>query len=123
EERECSLVGFWRMTVQVRQEQFFDHFSSEHFQYGGVRVERKDVGPRALAAYSSRFILDKTRFLDARGDERRNNFDIRYAGARSGFDWDLEAMAQFGDVGDKSVRAWAVGSRSGHTIANQACAP
>ncbi|PYO21876.1 MAG: hypothetical protein DMD88_08150 [Candidatus Rokuibacteriota bacterium] len=123
EQREWRFIGFWSMPVQYRQEHFFDDFSSEHFQYGGVRVERKDVGPGDLAAYYSRFILDKSRFLDARGDERRNNFDIRYAGARSGFDWDLEAMAQFGDVGDKSVRAWAVGSRSGHTIANQAWAP
>jgi len=123
EQREWRFIGFWSMPVQYRQEHFFDDFSSEHFQYGGVRVERKDVGPGDLAAYYSRFILDKTRFLDARGDERRNNFDIRYAGARSGFDWDLEAMGQFGDVGDKSVRAWAVGSRSGYTIANQAWAP
>jgi len=83
-----------------------------------VRVERQGVGPGDLAAYYSRFILDKTRFLDARGDERRHNFDIRYAGARSGFDWDLEAMGQVGDIGGKNIRAWAVGSRSGYTIAD-----
>src|SRR5258706_13413311 len=61
-------------------------------------------------------MLDNTRFLDASGDERRNNFDIHYAGVRSGFDWDTEAMAQFGDIGGKNIRAWAVGSRSGYTI-------
>ncbi len=97
EQREWRFIGFWSMPVQYRQEHFFDDFSSEHFQYGGVRVERKDVGPGDLAAYYSRFILDKTRFLDARGDERRNNF---------------------GDIGGKSIRAWGVGSRSGYTIAD-----
>src|SRR5258707_2741760 len=116
EQREWRFIGFWSMPVQYRHEHFFDDFSSEHFQYGGVRVERKDVGPGDLAAYYSRFILDKTRFLDARGDERRNNFDIRYAGARSGFDWDLEAMAQFGDFGGKRIRDWARGSRIRYTF-------
>src|SRR5437667_5988767 len=107
EQREWRFIGFWSMPVQYRQEHFFDDFSSEHFQYGGVRVERKDVGPGDLAAYYSRFILDKSRFLDTRGDERRNNFDIRYAGARSGFDWDLEAMAQSGPGADAPVPAVA----------------
>src|SRR5213594_822236 len=118
EQREWRFIGFWSMPVQYRHEHFFDDFSSEHFQYGGVRAERKNVGPGDLSAYYSRFILDKTRFLDARGDERRNNFDLRYAGARSGFDWDVEAMGQVGDIGGKSIRAWGVGSRSGYTIAD-----
>src|SRR5258706_936304 len=111
------------MPVQYRHEHFFEDFSSEHFQYGGVRAERQDVGPGDLSAYYSRFMRDNTRFLDASGDERRNNFDIRYAGARSGFDWDLEAMGQAGDIGGKSIRAWAVGGRSGYAIANVAWAP
>jgi len=123
EQGQWRFIGFWSMPVQYRHEHFFDDFSSEHFQYGGVRAERKDVGPGDLSAYYSRFILDKTRFLDARGDERRHNLDVRYAGANSGFDWDLEAMGQAGDIGAKSIRAWAVGSRSGYTIANAAWAP
>ena len=123
EQREWRFIGFWSMPVQYRHEHFFDDFSSEHFQYGGVRAERKNVGPGDLSAYYSRFILDKTRFLDARGDERRHNVDVRYAGASSGFDWDLEAMGQAGDIGGKDIRAWAVGSRSGYTITNLDWAP
>jgi hypothetical protein len=118
ERREWRFIGFWSMPVQYRREHFFDDFSDKHFQYGGVRVERKDVGPGDLAAYYSRFILDKTHFLDGGGDERRNNFDIRYAGTGRGFDWDLEAMGQVGDIGGKSIRAWGVGSRSGYTFAD-----
>jgi hypothetical protein len=118
EQREWRFIGFWSMPVQYRNEHPFDDHSDEHFQYGGLRAERKDVGPGELSVYYSRFILDKTRFLDARGDERRDNFDIRYAGARSGFDWDAEAMGQVGDVGSKRIRAWGVGSRSGYTIAD-----
>jgi hypothetical protein len=123
EQGQWRFIGFWSMPVQYRHEHFFDDISSEHFQYGGVRAERQNVGPGDLSAYYSRFILDKTRFLDARGDERRHNLDIRYAGARSGFDWDLEAMGQAGDIAGKSIRAWAVGSRSGYTISDLSWMP
>jgi Alginate export len=117
EQREWRVIGFWSQPVQYHHEHPFDDFSSGHLQYGGLRAERQDVGPGELSAYYSRFIRDSARFLDARGDERCHNLDMRYAGARTGFDWDLEAMGQFGDIGGKSIRAWAVGSRSGYTIA------
>ena len=123
EQQKWRFIGFWSLPVQYRNEHFFDDFSSEHFQYGGVRVERQDVGPGDLSAYYSRFIRDNARFIDARGNERRDNFDVRHAGARGGFDWDVEAMAQFGDVGGTDIRAWAVGSRSGYTLADFAWTP
>jgi len=123
EQRQWRVIGFWSQPVQYRHEHPFDDFSSGHLQYGGVRAERQDVGPGELSAYYSRFIRDSARFLDARGDERRHNLDMRYAGARGGFDWDLEAMGQFGDIGGKSIRAWAVGSRSGYTMADLGWTP
>jgi hypothetical protein len=118
EEPEWRAIGFWSHPVQYRDERPFDDFSSRSFQYGGFRMERKDVGPGDLAAYYSLFMQDNAQFLDASGNERRDNFDIRYAGIRDGFDWDLEAMGQFGDIGGKNIRAWAVGSRSGYTFAD-----
>src|SRR5258708_18580608 len=123
EQREWRFIGFWSMPVQYRHEHFFDDFSSEHFHYAGVRPERKAARPAALPAYYSRFILDKTRFLDARGDERRHNLDVRYAGASSGFDWDLEAMGQAGDIGGKNIPPWATGRPTGYTLTNPACGP
>jgi hypothetical protein len=123
EQRQWRVIGFWSQPVQYRHEHPFDDFSSGHLQYGGLRAERQDVGPGELSAYYSRFIRDSARFLDARGDERRHNLDMRYAGARDGFDWDLKAMGQFGDIGGKSIRAWAVGSRSGYTMADLGWTP
>jgi hypothetical protein len=118
ERREWRFIGFWSHPVQYRHEHPFDDFSNTHFQYGGVRVERHDIGPGDLSAYYSRFIQDGAHFLDASGNERRDIFDIRYAGAQSGFDWDLEGMAQFGPVGSKDIRAGATGTRRGYTIAD-----
>ena len=112
------LIGFWSQPVQYRDTQPFDDVSNSRLQYGGLRVERKDVGPGELSLYWSRFDQDAVKFLDAAGNEQRDNFDIRYAGKASGFDWDVEEMTQTGHVGAASVLAWAVGSRSGYTLAN-----
>jgi hypothetical protein len=117
------FIGFWSQPVQYRHEHPFDDFSDTNFQYGGFRVERQNVGPGDLSAYYSRFHLNKVSYLFASGDERRDIFDVRYAGARDGFDWDLEAMGQSGHVGNKNVRAWAVGSRTGYTLARVGWTP
>jgi hypothetical protein len=110
------VITFWSQPVQYRHAHPFDDFSSQDFQYGGVRAERKNVGPGDLSAYYSRFQMDNAKYLDASGDEGRNSFDVRYAGESNGFDWDLEFMGQTGHVGNKSIRAWAFGSRSGYTL-------
>jgi hypothetical protein len=110
------FITFWSQPVQYRSEHPLDDFSDHHLQYGGVRVERQNVGPGDLSAYYSRFQLDKASFLDAGGDERRDILDVRYAGARDGLDWDLEAMGQAGRIGGKDIRAWAVGTRTGYTF-------
>jgi hypothetical protein len=112
------VIAFWSRPVQYLHEHPFDDFSANDFQFGGFRVERKNVGPGELSAYYSRFQLDDASYLDASGDERRDNFDVRYAGDSGGFDWDLEFMGQTGHVGNKSIRAWAVGARTGYTLLN-----
>jgi Alginate export len=117
------FITFWSQPVQYRHEHPFDDFSDTNFQYGGFRVERKNVGPGELSAYYSRFHLNKVSYLFASGDERRNIFDVRYAGTRDDFDWDLEAMGQSGHVGNKNARAWAVGTRTGYTFASVGWTP
>jgi len=61
-------------------------------QYGGFRIERKNVGPGKLSAYYSRYDADAAHYLDGSGKERRNNLDMRYQIAGGPVDWDLEGM-------------------------------
>jgi hypothetical protein len=117
------FITFWSFPVQYRHKHPFDDFSDSNLQYGGFRVERQNIGPGSLSAYYSRFMQNNVRYLDAAGDERRNIFDVRYAGGLSGFDWDLEAMGQLGSVGDKRVRAWAIGTLTGYTFSDLSWAP
>ena len=110
------VIGFWSQPVQYRDTRPFDDVSNGRLQYGGFRVERKEVGPGSLTAYYSRYEQAGAHFLDGAGHERRDNWDIRYAGVWRGLDWDAEEMTQTGQIGDKSILAWAVGSRSGYTL-------
>ena len=117
------FITFWSHPVQYRHKDLFDDLSARNLQYGGFRIERQKIGPGSLSAYYSRFMQDDVRFIDATGDERRNIIDARYAGEQSGFDWDLEAMGQFGAVGGKRVRAWAIGTLTGYTFSDLSWAP
>lgn len=110
------LITFWSRPVEDVNNRSFDDYSNPHFQYGGIRIERKDVGPGALSAYLTRYELDSARFLFAQGNERRNILDIRYSGAQDRMDWDLEAMGQGGQIGARQVRAWNVGSITGYSL-------
>ena len=112
------IITFWSEPVIYVPQGVFNDYSNGHFQYGGFRVERRDVGPGHLSAYYSRYDLDNSHFLFASGRERRNIFDVHYAGDYAGWDWDLESMIQTGSVGAKTARAWALGPIGGFTFAN-----
>ncbi|TCV93434.1 alginate export protein [Luteibacter rhizovicinus] len=110
------LIGFWSHPVQYRDEHTFDDYSNRRFQYGGLRVERQLKNAGELSAFYSRWLLDDASYLDAKGRERRNIYDVRYAGKVGKVDWDLESMLQNGSVGSDSVHAWAIGARGGYSI-------
>jgi alginate export protein len=117
------FITFWSHPVQDVPDETFNDYSSRAFQYGGVRIERDDVGPGKLSAYYSRYDMDAAHYLDASGNERRDNIDLRYAIARGPVDWDLEGMRQTGRVGNTEIRAWAVGSRGGYTFKESPWSP
>jgi hypothetical protein len=116
EKSSWRFITFWSHPVQNLPGKPFDDYSSGALQYGGFRIERDDVGPGKVSAYYSRYDADAVHYLDAGGNERRDNFDLRYAIARGAVDWDLEGMRQTGRVGNEEIRAWAVGSRGGYTL-------
>ncbi len=76
-----------------------------------------------LAAYYGRYTQGAASYLAAKGQEYRNIFDVRFSANAGGFDFDLEAMAQTGDIAGKSIWAWAIGSLSGYTFRDLAWSP
>ena len=110
------LIGFYSQPVQDRNLRAFDDYSSGRLTYGGIRLERNDVGPGSLSAYYSHFTQDNARFLTVQGNEGRDIFDVRYAGKLDGWDWDLEAMGQTGQIRNQSIQAWAFGNIAGYSF-------
>jgi hypothetical protein len=113
-------IGKWRFIsfvsepVQYRNAAAFDDYSDSHLQLDGFRVERRDVGPGDLAVYYLRYLRDDASFVGASGNERRNAFDVHYAGQEGPVVFDIEAMVQQGSIGNRPVLAWAFGERSGY---------
>jgi hypothetical protein len=117
------LTAFYSQPVQTRDERVFDDFGSPGLTYGGVRIRRTLFDTWELSASYSRFTQDNARYLSVTGDERRDILDAHFSGAANGFDWDLEAMGQSGDIANKSIRAWAFGSLAGYTFSGVGWTP
>lgn len=117
------FIGFYSQPVQDRNLRAFDDYSNGHLTYGGVRLERGDVGPGQVSAYYSQYRQDGAKFLTVQGNERRDIFDLRYAGGLAGWDWDLEAMGQLGQIANQSIQAWAFGTLAGYSWSAVVWAP
>jgi hypothetical protein len=110
------FISFYSQPVQTRDLRTFDDYSSNHLTYGGVRAEYKITSSSAISVILSQFKQNNAHFPSISGNEQRDILDIRYSGAKNGFDWDAEGMGQSGRFATENVRAWAVGSRLGYTV-------
>ncbi len=110
------FIGYATRPVQYNDVSAFDDTSNRHLTFSGVRFERQAVGIGDLSGYYSLYTRAGAQFLDAKGDEHRNVFDLRYTGKVAAADYDVESMYQTGHVGSKTIAAWAVGSLLGYTL-------
>jgi hypothetical protein len=121
------FIAYATQPVQYRSERSFDDVSNARLRFSGVRFERQGVAlgdvSGDVSGYYSRYSRDGARFLDASGDERRDVFDLRYAGKTGNTDWDVEAMGQRGSIGAKKLSAWALGSLAGYTWSGEPWKP
>lgn len=64
--------------------------------------------------------LDRKEAVYVQGveNENRHSVGMRLYGVQNGWDWDFEALYQFGDFGDSDIRAWTVASLVGYRFAN-----
>lgn len=117
------LIGYYSRPVASRDRHPFDDASSTHNLFYGVRVERHVWHGKELSAYWSRYTNDNAAYLQVRGAERRDVWDMRFAGKQGRLDWDLEAMGQSGRVGSTKIRAWAFGTLAGYRFAQTPMTP
>ena len=117
------LITLYSHPVQNRNSSLFDDYSSPHLSFGLVRLERQVTSSSSLSAYVGRFRQDDALFPSAKGNERRDLVEVRYAGINGHFDWDAEAMSQNGRMGAQAIRAWAMGAVIGRTFDSTRFAP
>jgi len=118
-----KFIGFVSRPVQYLDYGTFNDYSDKSFRFSMLRVERQVSGTIDLSGYYALYERDNAQYLDAAGIEHRNVLDVHFAGRLQNLDWDLEAMAQTGEVGAKQIRAWALGARTGYTLADLAWSP
>jgi hypothetical protein len=112
------LISFYSQPVMNRDLGSFDDYSSSHLTYGGLRVERHLSDTSSASFYYSQYRKDGASYITVQGDETRNIYDGHLNGHLGPWDWDVEGMGQFGEIGEDKIRAWAFGSLFGYTIAD-----
>lgn len=60
---------------------------------------------------------DEGTFVQGSADEQRHSFGLRLWGEELGWDWNVEAVYQFGSFGDGDISAWTLASQTGFTFA------
>ncbi len=72
----------------------------------------------SLDLYYLGFDRKQARFHSGFGREQRHSLGGRFFGRRAGWDWDYEALAQFGRFGSGSILAWTAGTNTGYRFEN-----
>jgi hypothetical protein len=76
-----------------------------------------------LDVYYLGFEDDAGAFVQGVAHERRHSLGTRLWGEAEGWDWNWEAIYQFGSFGDGDISAWTLASETGFTFAEQAWRP
>lgn len=114
-----KFIIFYSQPVQARNLRCFDDYSSSAFTFSIFRVQRQFTDYANVSSYIAHFKQDHVFYPSVTGNERRNIFEIRFVGGNgASYDWDLEAMGQIGNIANKQIRSWALGSVSGYTFQN-----
>lgn len=119
-----KFIAFYSQPVQTRNLRCFDDYSSNAFTFSLLRVQKTITDYANVSTYIGHLKQDNVFYPSVMGNERRNIFDIRIVGGNgASYDWDLEAMGQVGNIANKQIRAWALGSLSGYTFQNMTLQP
>lgn len=96
---------------------FDDRTSSSRALWGAYAVLP------ALDLYYLGLRNDAARFGGRTGGETRHSLGARVHGARDGWHWNVEGVAQFGRFAGQSIGAWTVGTEVGRTLSTLPLAP
>jgi hypothetical protein len=111
-----SVDAFVAAPVELRPGVFDDRFNEETAFWGLYATVPSPFDEHGeIDLYYLGIDRDDRVFGGASGHETRHSLGARLFGGSDGFDYNLEAVGQFGRLGDADVRAWTVASDFGFT--------
>jgi hypothetical protein len=114
--------GFYLRPVSISPG-VFDDATDDRETFWGVYGTGTVGGPLRADLYYLGLRRDMGRFAADNARERRHSLGLRLFGEAGGFDWDWEAVQQFGEFGNLSVGAWTIATDTGFTFAGAPLAP
>jgi hypothetical protein len=114
---DAKLYAFLTKPSREQKYDFNDEFPGQLFWgvYGTTPPLSKTLGLRADFYYLG-LDNDQASYPHFHGTEERHTFGTRMFGKATGFDYDIEPIAQFGRIGNRRIVAWSIGSSEGYTF-------
>lgn len=96
----------------------FDNTPSDTEMLFGVHATTKpEMLPLGRADfYVFHFEDEAARYAQGRGEEERTSVGLRLFGGLNGWDWNWEAVYQFGDFSGGDIRAWMLAADTGYSF-------
>jgi len=116
--------GFYARPVEVGQDDFDDQSHEDFSTWALYSTIDLPVGKGSgLDVYYIGYDNDAAIFNQGPGSEQRHTVGARIFGEAQGWDWNWEAMYQFGEFGDGDISAWSASSSTGYTFADLPLSP
>ncbi|MBL0739862.1 alginate export family protein [Chryseolinea sp. Jin1] len=115
---------FFADYVQSRDGIFDDKFLNDNVKFGGAYFTATDIPVlKNVDVYYLGIEKKKTTWSDVTGHERRHSVGTRLWSSASRLQYDVEAVFQFGDMEDNSIRAWTLSYNLNYALGKGDAAP
>jgi hypothetical protein len=112
-----SVDAFVTRPVQQKDGVFNDPSDPRQAFWGLYTTMPAGFVPGAkLDAYYLGFENKQALYAAGLGEEHRQTLGTRFFGSAGGWDWDWEALGQFGTFAQKEIRAWGFSTDTGYTF-------
>jgi len=120
-------AGPWRVDaflgrpVRVAPKLFDDERDGQRAAWALYATRPLDLGwggSAGLDAYYIGYRNQNATFDAGAGREQRHTLGTRFFGKADGWDWNWEAMGQFGSFGSGSIRAWSLATDTGYRMSD-----
>jgi hypothetical protein len=120
-----SFTALLLRPVQPAQGTFDDTSNLQQALWGVYTTTKWPDAPfgTGLDLYYLGFENTHAHYATASGNEVRHSIGARLFGARHGWDWDWEAIGQFGSLSHRSIVAWSVATNTGFVFADRPWTP